>query len=224
MDTVSVKKLIATEFQVAEAIKALRTNLFFTGTDKRVIALTSVQASEGKSTLALQLAASIAEAGKRVVLVDADLRKSALAGRLRMRGKAVGLSHHLSGMVNADEMLCETDVKGFYMILSGARVPNPAELLGGVGFEKLISALRDTFDYVIVDAAPLGQVIDAAVIAPKVDGVLMVIDSTNNSYKQEKRVKAQLEKAGGRILGVVLNRVDRDDMASYYGKSRYSDD
>lgn len=222
MENISVKKLIASEFQVAEAVKMLRTNLFFSGADKRVIALTSHQAAEGKSTLAVQLAASIAEAGKRVVLVDADLRKSALAGRLRMRGKAVGLSHYLSGMVNADEMLYETDVKGFYIIFSGARVPNPAELLGNPGFSKLLNALRETFDYVIVDSAPLGQVVDAAVIAPQMDGVLMVIDSTNNSYKQEKRVKTQLEKSGGRILGVVLNRVDKSDMADYYGKSHYS--
>lgn len=223
MESVSVKRVIATEFQVAEAVKTLRTNLFFTGADKRVVALTSHQAAEGKSTLAVQLAASIADTGKRVVLVDADLRKSALLGRMRMRGKAVGLSHYLSGMVNADEMLYETDVKGFYIIFSGARVPNPAELLGSASFGKLISALKETFDYVIVDAAPLGQVIDAAVIAPQVDGVLMVVDSTNNSYKQEKRVKAQLEKSGGRVLGVVLNRVDKADIADYYGKSRYED-
>lgn len=223
MESVSVKRVIATEFQVAEAVKTLRTNLFFTGADKRVVALTSHQAAEGKSTLAVQLAASIADAGKRVVLVDADLRKSALLGRMRMRGKAVGLSHYLSGMVNADEMLYETDVKGFYIIFSGARVPNPAELLGGASFGKLISALKETFDYVIVDAAPLGQVIDAAVIAPQVDGVLMVVDTTNNSYKQEKRIKAQLEKSGGRVLGVVLNRVDKADIADYYGKSRYED-
>ncbi len=224
MEKISIQKLIATEFQVSEAVKTLRTNLFFSGADKRIIGLTSYQASEGKSTLAVQLGASIAETGKRVVLVDADLRKSVLAGRLRMRGKILGLSHYLSGMVNADEMLYETDVKGFYMIFSGARVPNPAELLGNSGFSKLLSALRDTFDYVIVDTAPLGQVVDAAVIAPHLDGMLMVIDSTNNSYKQEKRVKAQLEKSGGRILGVVLNRVDKKDLADYYGKSRYSDD
>lgn len=223
MESVSVKRVIATEFQVAEAVKTLRTNLFFTGADKRVVALTSHQAAEGKSTLAVQLAASIADTGKRVVLVDADLRKSALLGRMRMRGKAVGLSHYLSGMVNADEMLYETDVKGFYIIFSGARVPNPAELLGSASFSKLISALKETFDYVIVDAAPLGQVIDAAVIAPQVDGVLMVVDTTNNSYKQEKRIKAQLEKSGGRVLGVVLNRVDKAEIADYYGKSRYED-
>lgn len=224
MDTVSVKKHLATDFQVAEAIKVLRTNLFFSGNDKRVVALTSYQASEGKSTLALQLAASIAETGKKVVLVDADLRKSALASRLRYRGKPLGLSHHLSGMANADEMLCETDVKGFYMVFSGARVPNPAELLGSASFDKLIAALRETFDYVIVDAAPLGQVIDAAIIAPKLDGVMMVINATNNSYKNEQRIMHQLERSGGKILGVILNRVSLSELEGYYGKSRYSYD
>ena len=78
--------------------------------------------------------------------------------------------------------------------------------------------MKEVFDYVIVDSAPLGQVIDCAVIAPTVDGVLMVIDSTNNSYKMERRVKSQLERSGGRILGVILNRVDVKDRSGYYGK------
>ena len=96
---------------------------------------------------------------------------------------------------------------------------NAAELLGTRSFKKLISALEETFDYVIVDAPPLGMVIDCAVIAPVVDGVLMVIDTAHNSYKLERRIKAQLEKSGGKILGVVLNRVDTRDKSGYYGRA-----
>ena len=122
-------------------------------------------------------------------------------------------------MANVNETIMETDMPGFYIMFAGTRVPNSTELLGSKNFERLIAALKKTFDYVIVDTAPLGQVIDCAVISPVVDGVLMVVDVNNNSYKLERRVKAQLEKSGAKILGVVLNRVDFKDKHGYYSKS-----
>lgn len=219
MDKIAISRFVTKEFQAAEAMKTLRTNLMFSGTETRAVALTSFSASEGKSTISFQLAASMAQAGKRVLLVDADLRKSVMASRMRVRGKVEGLSHFLSGMVNANEIIRETDVPGLYLMFAGARVPNAAELLGQESFGKLVRALRDTFDYVIVDAAPLGQVIDCAVMAPVLDGVLMVVDTTHNSYKLERRMKQQLEKSGGKILGVILNRVDFADKGGYYGKA-----
>jgi capsular exopolysaccharide synthesis family protein len=106
---------------------------------------------------------------------------------------------------------------GLYIMFAGARVPNSAELLGSNNFAKLIPALKDVFDYIIVDTAPLGQVIDCAVIAQYLDGVAMVVDATNNSYKLERRVRNQLQKAGGKVLGVVLNQVDYKDRMGYYG-------
>lgn len=219
MDKIAVNQFVAKEFQVAEAMKTLRTNLIFSGSNIKAIALTSFSAAEGKSTLSFQLAASFAQAGKRVLLVDADLRKSVLATRLGVRGRVDGLSHYLSGLANANELLNETDVDNLYIMFAGARVPNAAELLGGESFEKLIDALKDVFDYIIVDAAPVGQVVDCAVIAPRLDGVVMVVDTTHNSYKLQQRVKKQLEMAGARILGVILNRVDMKERAGYYGKS-----
>lgn len=218
MEKIAVSRFVTQEFHSSEAMKTLRTNLMFSGASVQAVALTSFDPAEGKSTISFQLAASLAQTGKRVLLVDADLRKSMLQSRLKLRKKMDGLSHYLSGMANADELLCETDVPGFYIMFAGTRVPNSAELLGGDNFGKLIDALKEVFDYVIVDAAPLGQVIDCAVIAPALDGVLMVIDVTNNSYKLERRIKSQLDKCGARILGVVLNRVDFRDKNGYYGK------
>ena len=219
MEIIAVSRFVAKEFQTSEAIKTLRTNLIFTGSNIRAVSLTSFSASEGKSTLSFQLAASIAQAGKRVLLVDADLRKSVLAARLHLHNKTEGLSHFLSGQANANELIYETDVPKLYIMFAGTRVPNASELLGGENFPKLIEALKDVFDYVIVDAAPIGQVIDCAVMAPALDGVLLVVDATHNSYKLERRVKQQLEMAGAKILGVVLNRVDFKDKGGYYGKA-----
>lgn len=222
MEKIAVSRLIPKDFRASEALKTLRTNIIFSGPSVRAIGITSFGAAEGKSTLSLQTALSFAQMGKRVLLVDADLRKSVLPSRLRLKGKVEGLSHYLSGLANVSELLCETDVPGMYIMFAGTRVPNSAELLGSENFAKLIPALKDVFDYVIVDTAPLGQVIDCAVMAQHLDGVVMVIDSTNNSYKLERRVKNQLLKSGGKVLGVVLNQVDYDDRSGYYGYgSRY---
>lgn len=219
MEKLAVKQFVTKDFHTAEAIKILRTNLMFSGASVQAVALSSFAASEGKSTISFQLAASLAQAGKRVLLLDVDLRKSVLVRRLQVKGKVRGLSHYLSGMANVNDLIYETDLPGMYVLFAGVRVPNPAELLSGSSFGKLISALKDVFDYIILDVPPLGQVIDCAVIAPSLDGVLIVIDSTNNSYKAVQRVKAQLERAGAKILGVVLNRVDLKDKTGYYGKA-----
>ncbi len=219
MEKIAISRFVTKEFQAAEALKTLRTNLMFSGADVKAVALTSFSASEGKSSISFQLAASLAMAGKRVLLMDTDLRKSVMASRMRVRGKVEGLSHFLSGMANANEVINETDVPGMYIMFAGARVPNAAELLGHASFGKLIDALKNTFDYVIVDAAPVGQVIDCAIMAPALDGVLLVIDTTKNSYKLERRIKQQLEKSGAKVLGAILNRVDFTDKGGYYGKA-----
>lgn len=219
MEKIVVSKFIPKEFRVSEALKTLRTNLMFSGNSIRVIGFTSFSAAEGKSTVSLQTAIAFAQAGKRVLLVDADLRKSVLPSRLRLRNKMEGLSHYLSGLANVNELLRETDVPGLYIMFAGSRVPNSAELLGNENFAKLIPALKDVFDYVIVDTAPLGQVIDCAVMAPHLDGVVLLVDATNNSYKLERRIKNQIEKSGGKVLGVILNQVNIDERRGYYGKN-----
>lgn len=217
MEKISVNRLVPQEFWVQESLKVLRTNVMFSGADVQAVCLTSFGAAEGKTTVCLQLAASLAQNGKRVLLMDADLRKSVLAGRLGVKGKVEGLSHYLSGQANANELLRETDIDGMYIMFAGARVPNSADLLGSESFKRLVQALKESFDYVIVDTAPLGQVVDCAVIASVLDGVVMVVDATKNSYKLERRTKAQLEKANGKVLGVILNQVDYKDRLGYYG-------
>ena len=107
-----------------------------------------------------------------------------------------------------------------YIMFAGVRVPNSAELLSTENFVKLIPALKEVFDYIIVDTAPIGQVVDCAVIAQYLDGVAMTIDASKNSYKQERRIKNQIVKAGGKVLGVILNRVDVKEHNSYYGYGR----
>lgn len=218
MDTITVTPFVPKEPRISESLNTLRTNLMFSGPSVRVIGFTSFAPGEGKTTISLQTAISFAQLGKRVLLVDADLRKSVLAGQLRLKTKVEGLSHYLSGLANVSELIQETDIPGLYIMFAGVRVPNSTELLGSENFARLIPALKDVFDYVVVDTAPIGQIIDCALMAPHLDGVVMVIDASHNSYKLERRVKNQIEKSGGKVLGAVLNQVDTSHDRGYYGK------
>lgn len=211
-------------YQITEAFKSLRTNIQFCGSDKKVIVLTSCTSNEGKSSVSMQLSASLAEAGKKTLMIDADLRKSVLMGRTRTAGQEIfGLTHYLAGQVTLQDVINVTDVKNFHLIYSGPFPPNPAELLGGKNFKNMLNILRDVYDYIIIDAPPLGSVIDGAVIADSCDGAVMVIESGAISYRFAQEVKAQLEKSNCPILGAVLNKVDMQKQAygkygKYYGK------
>lgn len=208
-------------YQVSEAYKSLRTNLQFCGEDKKVIAVTSCTPNEGKSSVSMQLAISLAESGKKVLLIDADLRKSVLVGRTVVSQKGImGLTHYLSGQCSIQDTICQTNVKNFHLIYSGPFPPNPAELLGGTKFKTTIEALRKVYDYIVIDTPSLGSVIDAAIVADICDGSIMVIESGLISYRFAQEVKGQLEKSNSPILGVILNKVDvqKHSHGQYYGK------
>lgn len=205
------------DYSGAEAYKSLRTNLQFCGEDKKVIAITSCTTNEGKSSVTMNLAMSLAEAGKKVLLIDADLRKSVLVGRTKVKESIKGLTHYLSKQAALIEVICATNVKNMHIVYAGPVPPNPAELLGGKYFRELLSSLRKVYDYILVDTPPLGSVIDSAIIAEECDGSIMVIETGVISYRFAQDVKSQLEKSNCPILGVVLNKVDMSKQG-YYGK------
>lgn len=205
------------EYGSAESYKSLRTNLQFCGEDKKVIAITSCTPNEGKSSVSMNLAISLSEAGKKVLLIDADLRKPVLVGRMKVKGSVKGLTHFLSRQAALLDVICSTNVKNFHVIFAGPIPPNPAELLGGVLFHEMLKSLRKVYDYILIDCPPLGNVIDAAVIAEECDGSIMVIESGVISYRFAQDVKRQLERCNCPILGVILNKVDISKQG-YYGK------
>lgn len=204
------------DYKVNEAYKSLRTNIEFSG-DNKVLVFTSCQPNEGKSTVSIKLALSLAEAGKKVAFIDADLRKSVLVGRYRIKGENKGLTHFLVGLQNVDEVLYKTTKKNLHVMLAGAMPPNPSELLGTARFGGLIETLREFYDYVIIDAPPIGAVIDAAIIARQADAAVLVIAAGQDSYKFAQAAKDQMEKADCKILGAILNKVDTSSNG-YYGK------
>lgn len=216
MQEIVLKNLIK-DYRSNEAYKSLRTNIEFSGADKKVIVFTSCTPNEGKSTVSLSLAASLAEGEKKVLFIDADLRKSVLLGRHKVVGDLKGLSHFLSGQAELKDVITKTQDPNLSVIFAGVVPPNPAELLGNKKFAGLINGARKSYDYVIIDAPPLGSVIDAAIIAKNCDASVLVISANTISYKFARFVKEQLEKSECPILGVVLNKVDMKQN-KYYGK------
>lgn len=216
MININLDKLQTRDYQSNEAYKMLRTNVQFCGDDKKVLAITSSMPNEGKSSVSFNLAISLAETGKKVIFVDADLRKSVLFGRYKVNKSIKGFTHYLSGQNQFNEVIHEVNVNNLHAIFSGPVPPNPTELLESSYFRALIKALRENYDYVIIDTPPLGSVIDSAVIAKECDGAIMVIEAKRISYKFAQKVKEQLKKSECPLLGVVLNKIDTQD--SYYGK------
>ena len=207
----------ALDFRSKEAFKTLRTNIEFSGNDVKVIALTSATPNEGKSSISFELAITFAEAGKKTLLIDADLRKSVMRSRFS-RGKIrYGFTHFLAGKREAQEVMCVTDIENLYMIFAGPVPPNPSELLGGERFRTFIEACRKDFDIIVIDTPPIGSVIDAAVISTCCDGVAVVMAAGEISYKFAQRIKKQLEVANAKVLGLILNKVSLGTKG-YYGK------
>lgn len=205
------------DFKTNEAYKRVRTNITFSGEDIRVVAITSSVPNEGKSEVSFHLAASFAEDGKKVLYIDADIRKSVTLARYGVDKETKGLSHYLSGQTKELEaVIYESDIPNLSVIFTGAKAPNPAELLGRPKFTKMIQTLREQFDMIVIDCPPLGSVIDAVLVAKNCDGTILVVESDAISFKVVQNVKRQLDQSGCKILGVVLNKV-RAGGKGYYG-------
>lgn len=203
------------KFEANEAYKTLRTNILFSGSNIKAICITSCLPEDGKSNVSFRLAMSLAESGKKVVFVDADLRRSVIIGRYKPDQSVIGLTHYLSDQNKIEEVLYETNIDNLDIIFTGPIPPNPAELLGNNNFSDLIKILRRVYDYIIIDTPPIGSVIDSVIVAQNCDGVLLVIAADTISHKFAKKAINQLEKTQTKILGAVLNKYKYEN--KYYG-------
>lgn len=205
----------------AEAFRKLRTNLQFLAVDNppRVILLTSSMPSEGKSTTAINIALALAEAEHNVLLVDGDMRRPTIAKYLGLVGQ-VGFSTVLSGAASLDEALQKTQYPHLTVLASGAVPPNPSELLGSHAAKKLITEMRERFDYVIVDSSPLLAVTDAAILAVASDGVLIIARFGNTKREHLTHAVGNLTDVDAPMLGTVFTMVPTHRGSSY--SYRYS--
>lgn len=221
------------DYRLTEGLNQLKTNLAFCGKDIKVITITSSVPNEGKSSVAFDLSKTMAEGGKKILMVDADLRKSVLAAKYHIQGIDKGLSHYLTGQAEIEDIIYETETEGFYLSVAGPLSPDPTSLLDSDQFQKFIDKVREDYDYVIIDAPPLGVVIDAAIIGKYCDGAVLVIEQGVIKRKVVQDVIKQLKRGKVRILGAVLNKVDERIGAygaydykysySYYGDSDAED-
>ncbi|MBR5268579.1 MAG: CpsD/CapB family tyrosine-protein kinase [Lachnospiraceae bacterium] len=216
-DKIKLERSMKDDYGYNEAIKTLRTNIQFCGSNIKTIMITSSMPDEGKSDISMALAQSLTQIGKKVLLIDADIRKSILVARYQLSHEVYGLSQYLSGQKDLKEVLYNTTAENLDIIFAGPYSPNPAELLEEGLFEKMLEAVKEYYDYIILDTPPMANLIDGAIVARHCDGAVIVIESGAISYRLEQKVKAQIEKSGCRILGVVLNKVDLSE-DKYYGK------
>lgn len=208
---------------ISEAYRSLRTNLEFSSLDRplRTMVVTSAGPEEGKSTTLANLAVTLAQAEKRVILVDCDLRRPSQHEIFYVEN-GVGLTT----MVVDEEAfqsppLQETPVPTLKLLPSGPLPPNPSELLGSRRMEEIIAALGERADLVLFDAPPIIAVTDAAVLASKVDGVLLVISAGTTKRDHAQRAKALLDKVNARLIGAVLNNVRMDvSLHRYYAEQK----
>jgi capsular exopolysaccharide synthesis family protein len=209
----------STQSGIAEAYRILRTNLIFSlpGTAGRAILVTSANPGEGKTTTALNLAESLAHNGARVLAVDADLRRPTLHQRLNVP-KTPGLSDLIVGKSQPSQAIHATSTKGLQVLSCGYIPPNPAELLGSAAMADVVRALREHYDWVLIDTPPALAMADTPVLCPLVDGVVLVVGAEVGSRPTVQRTADQLQAIGAKIVGVVLNKVDLERNAYYYSQ------
>jgi capsular exopolysaccharide synthesis family protein len=216
----SQHKIIALTNQkspISESYIKLRTNIQLSAIDEpiQVIMCTSSNPGEGKSTTAVNLGAVFAQADQRVLIVDADLRKPTMH-RFFMTSNRIGLTSVLTGQVELEDAVHRTEENYLHVLPSGPIPPNPSELLSSKRMERLLTELRGKYDIIIIDTPPILAVADAQIMSTLCDGVVLVLAS--GQVKRELAVKSKeaLVIAKARILGVVLNKMDRKNAESYY--------
>jgi capsular exopolysaccharide synthesis family protein len=211
---------------ISEAYRVLRTNLQFTSVDTplKSIAVTSAGPGEGKTTTVSNLAVAFVQSGSNVLIVDADLRKPKLH-------KMFGVSNKIgttNAVVDPDEFLRyvqKTAVQGLSIMSSGPIPPNPSELLGSKNMKKLLENMKAMFDVILVDTSPVGMVTDAQIISATTDGIILVAASGKVTVTELERAKGLLQNVNANILGVILNKLEKQSNDYYYNYyySNYQD-
>nr|WP_232735682.1 CpsD/CapB family tyrosine-protein kinase [Alteribacter populi] len=201
----------------AEQFRTLRTNIQFASVDKeiRTIMITSSTPGEGKSTAIANLGVVLAQQQKRVLLIDSDLRKPTVHFTFQLPNQ-MGLTNVLTRQSSFEEAVIETPVPFLEVLPSGPVPPNPSELAGSKAMKDLLSKVKDTYDYILLDAPPVNVVTDPQILSNQCDGVILVVRSGKTEEDAGKKAVDSLKKANANILGAVLNDRDMKETNYYY--------
>ena len=211
-----------TKSLISEAYRNLRTSILLSsgaGHPPKVLLVTSSQRGEGKTTTAANIAVTLAQTGDRVVLLDCDIRNPRVHRIMEMSNQA-GMSTFLSGNSELSGLIQETKIPNLFVITAGPIPPNPAELLGSARMKQALVLLAESFDHIVIDSPPVLAVTDARILAPLVDGVILVIKGGETPKEAVQRTKRLLQEVHGHLIGTLLNNVDVRS-ADYYYYSRY---
>ena len=228
MNQLSIGRFPELDYACGEAMNTLCTNLFYCGENIRSVLLTRRYEQEGKSSIAMNVMRTLAGYGKRVVLVDADLRCSTLARRYRFsfaHRETFGLAQYLAGMCELEDAVYQTNLPGAYILPAGREVLNSMQLLSSPRYGEMMQALRKNFDVVLVDSPPAGVIVDAVEIAKYCDGAIIVVAYNKGRRQDIGEVAASIAKTGCKVLGAVMNGVNLKSFRNrryYYRSERYS--
>lgn len=203
---------------IVEAFRTLRTNIQFAGVDRpvRTLLVTSAAPMEGKSTVSANLAVVMAQAGLRVVLMDCDLRRPSMHTIFNQPNRSGLTDMMLQASTQWDAAVQTTPITNLFILPSGSLPPNPSELLGSDRFRQFIERMSNTYDMVIIDSPPLLPVTDSAILSRAVDGVMLVVDTGATRAGALVQSKEQIERVGGHLLGVVMNKLSPGRSGSHY--------
>lgn len=225
MKQVNIKHFTPLDYAGDEAMNSICTNLSFVGRNLKKIIFTSNEKSEGKSWVSIHVAVNLAKRGLRVLLIDADLRRSFLVQRYKMsfEGEVLGLAHYLSGQCTLDDCVYESNYYGMCLIPAGRDVTNPLALMDKRYFSALLDELANHFDVLLVDAPPVGMVIDAAEMATCCDGTILVTEHKKTHLRDIRECKKQMEQSGTPVIGCIINKVKFDSLSEkrYYNRGYY---
>jgi capsular exopolysaccharide synthesis family protein len=213
---------------ITESYRTIRTALLFSQSEKppQVMLLTSPSPSDGKTITTLNLAITLAQDGYNVLVIDGDLRKGCCHARMGLKNHR-GLSNVLTGGLALDEAIQKTSIMGLSLLSRGVCPPNPSELLGSRIMREILTNIRDSFNFILIDSPPVIAVSDASVLSVISDGVLLVLNSRNSTTASARQAMTRLEAVRAPVLGVILNSIDLENpdysyYRSYYGSS-YAD-
>ena len=203
-------------FSAVEGYKSIRTNIMFalTTTKKQIFAISSPNPSDGKSTTAANTALAFAQASKRVLLIDADMRKP-IMHRIFHTDNSAGLSTLVAAMSNEEESIRRNVAENMDLLPSGPLPPNPSELLASAQFQTLLEQLRSTYDYIIIDTPPMNMVSDAMVMHDWIGGIVVVVSYSQSTYEDISEVIKRADTSGANVLGFVVNNVLESKSGSY---------
>ncbi|CAH2463326.1 MULTISPECIES: CpsD/CapB family tyrosine-protein kinase [Bacillus cereus group] len=202
--------------RIAERYRNIRTNIEFTSVDTHIRSLivTSADPGDGKTTTVANLAVVFGQQGKKVLVIGADLRKPTIQNLFAIH-HSNGLTNVLLGQAKLMQCIQKTDIENVYLMASGPIPPNPAELLGNRVMDEVLLEAYNMFDMILIDTPPVLAVTDAQILANKCDGVILVVRSEQTEKDKMVKAKQILDKASGKLLGVVLN--DKNEEKEQYG-------